>query len=136
MFTFDVSIIDIVLVVAIIVLLFLYSSNKKMQPHTTERSHTTVVERQYIPVTEKPLAPIVEEYHIEERKPIQEEQKVVSKTFESQDYAPKSPETPPNCVHNFGYLESRPNNTPIPDECLGCSKVMQCLFQKENPKIT
>jgi len=31
------------------------------------------------------------------------------------------------CPHNFGYLKDLPKNTPIPDECFGCPKVIECL---------
>jgi hypothetical protein len=27
-----------------------------------------------------------------------------------------------------------PKNTPIPDECFGCPKILQCLFQKSDLK--
>lgn len=32
------------------------------------------------------------------------------------------------CPHHFGYLKKRPKNTPIPDACLTCQKMIQCLF--------
>jgi len=31
------------------------------------------------------------------------------------------------CLHRFGYLRTLPKNKPIPDECLGCSRVVECL---------
>jgi hypothetical protein len=31
------------------------------------------------------------------------------------------------CEHFLGYLKKRPKNTPIPDECLTCSKMIECL---------
>jgi len=31
------------------------------------------------------------------------------------------------CPHKFGYLKNLPRNTPIPDECFGCPKVVECL---------
>ena len=31
------------------------------------------------------------------------------------------------CPHSFGYLRAHPRNDPIPDECLICKKVMQCM---------
>lgn len=33
------------------------------------------------------------------------------------------------CPHSFGYVRSLPKNTPIPDECLGCSWLVECLTQ-------
>jgi hypothetical protein len=31
------------------------------------------------------------------------------------------------CKHHLGYLKSRPKNTPIPDECLTCDRMIECL---------
>jgi DNA-directed RNA polymerase subunit RPC12/RpoP len=31
------------------------------------------------------------------------------------------------CNHFWGYLKKRPKNTPIPDECLTCDKMIECL---------
>lgn len=30
------------------------------------------------------------------------------------------------CQHQFGYLQTQPKNTPIPDECLCCDRIVQC----------
>jgi len=35
--------------------------------------------------------------------------------------------TPPKCTHDFGYLKKRPKGTSVPDECLVCPKMIQCL---------
>jgi len=32
------------------------------------------------------------------------------------------------CLHEFGYLKNRPKGKPIPDECLTCPKMIQCLM--------
>lgn len=32
-----------------------------------------------------------------------------------------------SCKHKFGYLNSLPKNTPIPDECFGCPQIVECL---------
>ena len=37
-------------------------------------------------------------------------------------------ERPSGCLHFFGYLRNIPKNTLIPDECLGCSKMVECLY--------
>ena len=31
------------------------------------------------------------------------------------------------CNHFLGYLKKRPKNTPIPEECLTCDKMIDCL---------
>ncbi len=42
--------------------------------------------------------------------------------------APKSTEEKtPECPHYFGYLRKLPRNVPIPDECLGCLRIVECL---------
>jgi len=32
------------------------------------------------------------------------------------------------CLHELGYLKRRPKNTPIPEECLTCSKMIDCMY--------
>ena len=32
------------------------------------------------------------------------------------------------CAHHLGYLKRRPKNTPIPEECLTCSKMIECMY--------
>jgi len=37
------------------------------------------------------------------------------------------------CVHFFGYLIEYPKNLPIPEECFGCVKTIECMNgQKDN----
>ncbi len=31
------------------------------------------------------------------------------------------------CIHHFGYLKDLPERTPIPAECFGCPKTLRCL---------
>jgi hypothetical protein len=31
------------------------------------------------------------------------------------------------CTHYLGYLKRRPKNTPIPEECLTCNKMIECM---------
>jgi DNA-directed RNA polymerase subunit RPC12/RpoP len=33
-----------------------------------------------------------------------------------------------DCAHQLGYLKRRPKNTPIPEECLTCSKMIDCMY--------
>lgn len=35
------------------------------------------------------------------------------------------------CPYRFGYLREHPKNTPIPNECLTCVKIMECLLGVE-----
>ena len=31
------------------------------------------------------------------------------------------------CLHHFGYLIDLPKNAPFPEECLFCSRVVECI---------
>jgi len=33
------------------------------------------------------------------------------------------------CHHRFGYLANRPKNVPIPQECLTCPKIVECMLK-------
>lgn len=35
--------------------------------------------------------------------------------------------TPDTCPHFFGYLFKYPTNQPVPDECFGCMKAIECI---------
>jgi len=50
----------------------------------------------------------------------------LQKEQERENEEPKEPSTP-RCTHDFGYLKKRPKGTSIPDECLVCPKMIQCL---------
>lgn len=48
----------------------------------------------------------------------------------------KQPPTQPKndsekCSYGFGHLAKRDKNTPIPDECLSCSKMLECMGSSE-----
>ena len=36
-------------------------------------------------------------------------------------------ESSTNCAHGYGYLNNRPKDATIPDECLTCSRILQCM---------
>ncbi len=46
---------------------------------------------------------------------------------EAQKQAPKGSEDK-DCLHFFGYLGGLPKNTPIPGECFGCQRIVDCLI--------
>lgn len=44
----------------------------------------------------------------------------------------KTEETsPPSCLHYFRYLRFLPKSCSIPDECLACQKVIECLEHEQ-----
>ncbi|MEM2916751.1 MAG: hypothetical protein QXN63_00125 [Candidatus Bathyarchaeia archaeon] len=40
-----------------------------------------------------------------------------------------TPATPAECPHFLGYLKTLPENTPIPDKCATCPKIVQCFIK-------
>jgi len=37
------------------------------------------------------------------------------------------PESPVKCEHFFGYLNKHQKNTPFPEDCLTCPKMVECM---------
>jgi len=52
------------------------------------------------------------------------------KTTPSAKQVSKSSDTK-DCLHHFGYLNELPKNTPIPGECFGCPKIVDCLVTRK-----
>lgn len=107
MLPFELSAIDIVLVLAVGVLIILFLSQKPGQP--TNKSEIPTKGDKKPP--EKPKVPS------------KNAQEKLSETQPSTDSE--------KCLHNFGYLKNLPKNTSVPDECYGCPKLMRCLFPNE-----
>jgi hypothetical protein len=59
----------------------------------------------------------------------------INRDSEKPDSGTKPDKTPqketdaklPECTRHIGYLKSRPPNSAIPDECLTCPKIFQCM---------
>ncbi len=47
------------------------------------------------------------------------------------EYPAKVFDSPAKCAHFSGTLNTRPENAPLPDECLVCPKVLQCDARKK-----
>jgi len=64
-------------------------------------------------------------------------------TFKENRETPRPPEKPvatakteassavKDCAHHYGYLHTFPKNSPIPDECFGCEKIVDCLVNNK-----
>jgi len=110
MLSFDLSAIDIVLLVAVLILFSLYVTRKPGASETESTFESNADKKRKMPLIKK------ENSHV--KKP-----KTSSPTVSNAESH--------HCAHEFGYLKNLPRNTPVPDECFGCPKVMQCLFPKE-----
>jgi hypothetical protein len=86
---------------------------------------------------EKPLMPVnttVGELSLqknqEDKTPIVSQSKeVISKPQKTVASRVATSSSRGDCLHQFGYLRTLPKNTPIPDECLGCQRVVECLVE-------
>ncbi|MFQ5999213.1 MAG: hypothetical protein ACE5J6_00410 [Candidatus Bathyarchaeia archaeon] len=117
MFPFGLSLFDVglmlIMLIIIVVLVVLYLIVLvKLEPSTEERSnHISPNESQEEPV-ERPE--LVSPVHVK-----------TEKTETSQEARSSG------CPHHFGYLKEYPKNTPIPNECFTCTKIMECLLGAE-----
>jgi hypothetical protein len=136
MFPFALSLFDTgLLIIVVILVLFYLVVLIKLKPSTEgEKTLRTKSLKQNIHEsfsTELRSNPVV---HHENR----EEPEERVKAIENPESAPtvsvdaKKPASPRNnnssgCPHHFGYLKEHPKNTPIPNECLTCTRIMECL---------
>jgi len=107
MLSFDLSAIDIVLLVAVLILFSLYVTRKPGAPRTESGFKSSIERERKLPLSKK-------------ENPSNQKSKTASSTQPDKVFQ--------NCEHEFGYLKNLLRNTPVPDECFGCPKVMQCLF--------
>jgi len=96
MISFDLSAIDIVLTVAIIILFVLYFARSSTE--TTIKPDTSLP---------KKITPQHQAKSIEEPQPM-------------------TTETARTCPYSFGYLANLPKNAAIPDTCLSCPRMLGC----------
>jgi len=63
-----------------------------------------------------------------EREGREEEEAPVSLSKEKEK-GPTGEESPKRCPHHFGYLAHRPKDASIPQECLTCQKIVECMLK-------
>jgi len=140
MFPFGLSLFDTALLITIIVFMLLYlvvliklkpstegEKTPKKEPlkqnirkaFSTEQRNNPVI---YYETQEEPVERVEA---IEKPKPASKVPVDTGKTEFSEATRPSG------CPHYFGYLKQHPKNTPIPNECLTCTKIMECLVGVE-----
>jgi len=111
MFSFDPSTTNIISIVAVVALfVFFIILLMKLHPSTETKENLET------------------EIEVVEQKPPQisksEDKAVPAKT--------SSVSSKRGCIHHFGYLGTFPKNSPIPDECFGCEKIVECLVKPKS----
>ena len=109
MLSFELSTIDLILVIAVAVLLILY---------ITKLSTKTATE---------------EKLSVEGKIPSEPAKMAAgSLKTEGETQLPSHAQTDsPICPYGFGYLKKLGKETPIPDDCLSCSRMMDCFGSNE-----
>ena len=104
MLSFDISVIDIVMMIAIIALLILYitkQSNKRLTEPETSVSEEKGAEKPSEAVEPK-------------------------KSTEQKESQTRPQTDSLECPYHIGYLKKLPEETPIPDECFRCPRMVEC----------
>ncbi len=136
MFPFALSLFNTGLLITIVILLLLYLVVLiKLKPSTVgEKIVKTKPLKQKIRKsfsTERRNNPVI--YHGNREEPAErveaiERPKSMSTVSVETEKTEFSRDTRPSgCPFHFGYLKEHPKNTPIPNECLTCAKIMECL---------
>jgi hypothetical protein len=68
---------------------------------------------------------------LEKVEPIKEVQRIQSAEEETKQIPPGA-SVPPGCKFYLGYLNDRPESVEIPEECLACEHVVECLSPTAN----
>jgi hypothetical protein len=108
MLSFEVSAIDLILAVAVIILLIFYMKNSSAK---TPAQEELLVEKENL-----------------SRKPDIEDARLEKETTKPTQKPQKDSAT---CPYDFGYLRKLDKDASIPDKCLGCSRVMECSTANE-----
>lgn len=107
--SFELSVMDIVLAIAIIVILLL-----QVKKTPTESAAQSKLSR-------------------EGREPPESlgKNRVKRKTSRTKGLPSHAPEDSTGCWYHFGYLKTLPLGGSVPKECYSCSRMRQCLFSSE-----
>jgi len=103
MLSFELSAIDLILAIAVIILLILYVKKPSAETPTEEKLLVKKEEPSIKPTTED-----------------------VSPEKEMERLAPKPQTDSTKCPYGFGYLKKLGKDAYIPNECLSCPRIMEC----------
>lgn len=63
------------------------------------------------------------------QKGVEGREEAPAKPSKEKGKGPEGEETPKGCPHYFGYLAHRPKDASIPQECLTCPKIVECMLK-------
>ncbi len=107
MLSFELSVVDVVLVMAIIVILLL-----QLKKAPTESS--------------------TEKLSDEKGRPLEDLKSLITRnTSRKREIPTHAPEGSVDCSHHFGYLKTLPLGSVVPEECRSCSRATRCFLIDE-----
>lgn len=103
-------------------------------PEIPEIAPIKILEAAPVEPSEEMSVKTSETKFLEPPKPVPvEPPETASEIFESPQEAPaevaKEP-GPPGCPYHLGYLRSRPRDSFVPDACLSCPRILDCLHKE------
>jgi hypothetical protein len=136
MFPFALSLFDTGLLIILVILVLLYlvvliklkpsaggekiMKTKSLKQNVREASST---ERRDNPV----IQPESRKESVERGKAIERPKPAPTGSVETENPDFSRNNNSSGCPHRFGYLKEHPKHTPIPNECLTCTRIMECL---------
>jgi len=66
-----------------------------------------------------------------QEEPLENSELVSPAYIETEETETSQEARPSGCPYHFGYLKEHPKNTPVPNECFTCTKIMECLLGAE-----
>jgi len=136
MFPFALSLFDTGLLIILVILVLLYlvvliklkpsaggekiMKTKSLKQNVREASST---ERRDNPV----IQPESRKESVERGKAIERPKPAPTASVETENPDFSRNNNSSGCPHRFGYLKEHPKHTPIPNECLTCTRIMECL---------
>lgn len=136
MFPFALSLFDTGLLIIVVILVLLYLIVLiKLKPSTGgEKIVETKSLKQNVrkaSSTERRNNPVIihenRKEHVERSKAIERPKPVPTVSVETERPEFSRNNQSSGCPHRFGYLKEHPKHTPIPNECLTCTRIMECL---------
>ncbi len=117
------------------------TSSATVEPPKPSKPPIVYIENNRVEEEEREVPRPIEEGEREVPKPIEEEQPpqptppppqppVQIPTAPPTNLVPTPPKGSASCSHYFGYLKALSRDTPIPDECFGCTRIMECFMQE------
>jgi len=116
----------ILLILYLLVLIKLKPSTESKKILETDLSKQKIVEE---PVTERQVKPPISTDPREE--PFERPEPAPPLSVKTEKTEMSKETLIQGCPHHFGYLSEYPKNTPIPNECLTCTNIMECLLKRE-----